>query len=387
MKRMKLKITIVFLAALFVFTLILSAQKYKYPKPKEIEKRWNYLERVINEPQNESSEIRQLGKEFFEWEFFTYAFSTYAFTNLALHDSIYLERAEKNIKTCIERVLGNRIARNFSVIPNKLLIDTIPEFSVLYLGHLNLMLGCYRLISNDTIYDNLNNNISFSLYERYRKKDFPFLDSYPGAIWVPDNAVAMASLKMHNINTHSGLDVICEDWLKYVKENCIDEETGVLCSTVNYVDGKPEEEPRGSMLGWSIMFIYQFDPDFAIELYKNYKKNFSNNYLIFRLFRERAGVKNTDFGDIDSGPIFRGYSIPANEFALANAVLADDKRTARKLMRLIKLGTKTKRKNNEISYKVHFVDFRISPMAEALVLHSLTIRKWEKKHSEKNIYY
>jgi hypothetical protein len=176
MKRMKLKITIVFLAALLVFTLILSAQKYKYPKAKEIEKRWNYLERVISEPQNESSEIRQLGKEFFEWEFFTYAFSTYAFTNLALHDSNYINRAEKNIKTCIDRVLGNRIARNFSVVPNKLFNDTIQEFSVLFLGHLNLMLGCYRLISKDTTYNNLNNNISFSLYERYRKKEFPFLE-------------------------------------------------------------------------------------------------------------------------------------------------------------------------------------------------------------------
>ena len=29
--------------------------------------------------------------------------------------------------------------------------------------------------------------------------------------------------------------------------------------------------------------------------------------------------KKTSIGDIDSGPIIRGYSIPANEFALSNA--------------------------------------------------------------------
>ena len=81
-------------------------------------------------------------------------------------------------------------------------------------------------------------------------------------------------------------------------------------------------------------------------------------------------------GDIDSGPILRGYSIPANEFALSNAVLSKDIRTVRKLKRLMRLGTRKITKNNELKYKVRLVKMNVSPMAEALVLNSLTMTKW-----------
>ena len=89
-------------------------------------------------------------------------------------------------------------------------------------------------------------------------------------------------------------------------------------------------------------------------------------------------------GDIDSGPVFFGYSIPANEFAFGSAILANDYQTARKLERLINFGTKKVKRNNEIKYKVRFIDMNISPMAEALVLYSQTITKWvgDTEHSE-----
>ncbi|NCP85183.1 MAG: hypothetical protein GW809_02575 [Bacteroidetes bacterium] len=48
------------------------------------------------------------------------------------------------------------------------------------------------------------------------------------------------------------------------------------------------------------------------------------------------------------------------------------------LQRLIILGTKSITDNNELRYKVRFFDMTISPMAEALVLHSLTMTKWSE---------
>ena len=126
------------------------------------------------------------------------------------------------------------------------------------------------------------------------------------------------------------------------------------------------------------MFIYQFDSDFAIELYNNYKKHFSQNLGIFRLFKERPHSWKTSSGDIDSGPIVFGYSMPANEFALGNSLLAGDTRTAKKIQRLIEVGARTLTQDDELRYKVRFLKINISPMAEALVLHSLTITKWEE---------
>jgi hypothetical protein len=187
------------------------------------------------------------------------------------------------------------------------------------------------------------------------------LESYKNAIWVPDNTVAMASIKMHGQNTGKDYQVFLNSWLEYVKEHYTDLNTNVLCSTVNPTTGLKEEEPRGSMLGWSINFIYQIDSTYAVNLYDNYKDKFSLNLGLFRIFKERYKKNETNMGDIDSGPLFLGYSIPANEFALSNAVLAKDYSTARKIKRLVNFGAKKIINNDELSYKVRFIDMEISP--------------------------
>ncbi len=370
---------LIILFILFLFWIInLQGQHYYYPTPKDITQRVNYLQRVIEEPLSYNSEIMQLSATNSEFILFSYAFTSYALTNIEVRDTSYRKRASKIIKTSILRVLDRQISSHYGIYQSLMQTDSITDFSVLYLGHLNLMLGCYRLISKDSSFNKLNDKISKSLFKRYSDSKFLNLESYSNSIWIPDNSVALASLKIHSTNTGSNYETICKKWIDYAKANYLDKKTGVLFSTINPENGEALEEPRGSMLGWSIMFIYQFDRTFAVQLYKNYKKHFSKNYLVFRLFRERKNSRETNIGDIDSGPLILGFSIPANEFALSNAVLAGDYNTADKLMRLIKVGTKRIKKNNELKYKVKFVDMSISPMAEALVLYSLTITKWAK---------
>lgn len=371
-----LKIFLVSVSLLTIWLIVIQFQSYSYPSNEELTQRINYLERVISEPLESGNDINDLGALSYEWMLFSYSYSSYALTNIAFNDSSFKERAIQTIKVAIEKVLKEPLYSPYNIDLPELLSDSIPDYSVLYLGHLNLMLGNYRLLSSDTTYNSLNNTISKSLFDRYSNTDFLNLESYPYSIWIPDNTVALASLKLHSANTGSEYERICNAWVIYAKKNYIDPKTGVLYSTVNTQTGEPDEEPRGSMLGWSISFIYQFDSVFAQELYQNYKKNFSHNYLALRLFKERYDSQETNTGDIDSGPIFFGYSIPANEFALSNAVLAKDFKTAKKIERLIDWGTSTITQNDELKYEVRFLDLTISPMAEALVLHSLTITKW-----------
>lgn len=374
--KLKYKIMIAIFVGLLSYWFYLSTLDYTYPDREEINKRINYLERVINEPLTKKAEVVKLGYESNEFMLFTYSYSTYAFTNLIKRDTTYKQRLAPLIKECINKSLSKLVYFTYNVDEDHLLSDSIPPYSVLYLGQLNLMLGCYRMVSDDSSFDQLNDRISASLFERYSNSKSLCLESYPDAIWIPDNTVALASLKLHSKNTGSNFDSMCDLWIQYAKANYIDHKTNVLFSTVNPETSKAEEEPRGSMLGWSIMFIYQFDKDFALQLYKDYKKHFSDNLIALRLFRERADKRFLSAGDIDSGPIILGYSIPANEFALGPAIVAEDWRTAKKIERLINLGTSTSEKNNELKYKVRFVPMNISPMAEALVLNSMTMVRW-----------
>lgn len=374
--RLRYRILAGALFAFIIWIIVIQFETYKYPEKEEIGKRLNYLERVVNEPLDDESEIMQLKHESYEFMLFSYAYTAYAATNIAIRDSIYKQRAIPLIKECIKKALDWKIYSPYKIDDALINSDSIPNFSVLYLGHLNLMMGCYRLLSEDRTFNNLNDKISASLFRRYNEIAFLNLESYPSAIWIPDNTVAIASLKLHSTNTNSEYESVCYKWVEYAKKNYIDEETGVLCSRVGSAEGKPVEEPRGSMLGWSIMFIYQFDKNFAIQLYNNYKEHFSHEYLIFRLFKERSAIRGT--ADIDSGPIVFGYSIPANEFALGGAIIAEDYKTARKLERLINFGARKINEKNEIRYELRLININISPMAEALVLYSLTLTEWVK---------
>lgn len=375
--RLRTKIILTILFIFISWIVFIQFEEYKYPSDHDINKRLDYLELVVSEPLDNDSEILRLGIESEEFMLFSYAYTAYAVANLCAKDSSYKERAIPLVKESINKVLKeSTIYRTYGVEESLIEVDSIPNHSVLYLGHLNLMMGCYRALSDDTTFNQLNDCLSASLYNRYSRVDFLNLESYPSAIWIPDNTVALASLKMHSANTGSEYETMCEKWVEYAKGNLLEENTQTLYSRVDPYSGKPTEEPRGSMLGWSILFIYQFDESFAVDLYNNYKKHFSHDWLIVKTFKERYNSSETDAGDIDSGPIFLGYSIPASEFALGCSVLSGDFKTARKLERLINLGTTESKGNDELKYDVRFVDMNISPMAEALVLFSLTITKW-----------
>lgn len=376
--KLKYKIILILSIAFLAYWIYLSTLSFVAPDRENINRRINYLDRVINEPLDNNSEVIRIGYENPEFMLFSYAYSTYAFTNLIVQDSTYSERLTPLIKECINKTLTPLISSVYDIDNELLLSDSIPNYSVLYLGHLNLMLGCYRLVSGNDSFNELNDNISASLFKRYNERSFMCLESYPNAIWLPDNTVAFASLKLHSANTKSNYDTICTQWVKYAKRNFLEPKSKVLYSTIDSSSGEPKEEARGSMLGWSIMFIYQYDCVFAAELYDNYKNHFSDNLGALRLFKEREDRKFYDGGDIDSGPIFMGYSIPANEFALGSAIAFEDYKTARKIKRLINWGTSINEENGELKYKVRFVDMNISPMAEALILNSLTMTKWTK---------
>lgn len=342
---------------------------------KEILKRINYLQRVLCKSSDYSEFSNIMMND--EWLLFSYSFTSFALTNIATKDSSFTSLNSKIINSLIKSVLHSDFSYRYGIDSSKMYSDNIPEYSVLYLGHLNLMLGCYRLLSEDSTYNQLNDYISRSLFTRYNSSKSMNLESYPNSIWISDNTVALASLEMHSTVTGSNYNSICDEWVLFMKEKYTDNSTGVLYSTINAQTGEPAEIPRGSMLGWDIIFISKFDKEYAIELYDNYLTHFSDNYVTFRLFKERSGVSETSYGDIDSGPLLAGYSIPANVFVLACANVAGDYKTASQIESLLNLGTQKIDKNNEIHYEVSLLDMEISPMAEAIVLYAMTVEDWK----------
>ncbi|MBL7973565.1 MAG: hypothetical protein JNJ85_01545, partial [Candidatus Kapabacteria bacterium] len=142
------------------------------------------------------SAINSLQVKSKEWVLFTLSYSCYALTNCAYLDSTFKQRAVQHIDKAIQQAMSSQVSRYFTN-HNPCLLSIDSNASVLYIGHLNLMIGCYRKLTRDTKYDKLNEVLSLSLYNRFCDSKFMCLESYPGHIWIPDNTVAIASLRLY----------------------------------------------------------------------------------------------------------------------------------------------------------------------------------------------
>ncbi|MBO2007657.1 hypothetical protein [Hymenobacter negativus] len=373
---MKRRFTLGFLMLLLVLIAAFSRPTYHYPAPAELRQKAHYLERIIRTPESESTELNALGNA--EWSLFSMSYSVYAFTNMAQLDSTFRPEAAHYTQLAIGKMLAGSIARAFRNPNASVAADSVT--SVLYLGHLNLMLGCHRLLAPDSPYKALHDSLSATLHRRLATAPNHCLESYPGGVWLPDNTVALASLQLHSDLTNSPYRAFCQQWVVYARQHLTDPATGLLLSkpTTHHQEA---EEPRGSHLGWSIFFLYRFAPAYAAEQYRRYQEQFSTNLGVIRLYRERAGQYETSEGDIDSGPLILGCSIPANAFALGNAVALRDWRNAQRLRRVISFGSREVTTPQELYYRVRFVDLSVSPLAEALLLHAETMTPWHVRRT------
>lgn len=372
---MKRKFTLLFVLLLLGSWVALSWPTYRYPTSAELHQKAHYLERIIQAPAGQSPELDALGNA--EWSLFSMAYSVYAFTNMTQLDSSFRPEAAHYTRLAIDKMLQGNITQAFRN-PNPA-IPSDSVISVLYLGHLNLMLGCHRLLDPASPYKALHDSLSASLHRRLAAAPSHCLESYPGGVWVPDNTVALASLQLHSDLTGSRYHAFCQRWTAYARQHLTDPQTGLLLSKPA-TRQQDAEEPRGSHLGWSIFFLYRFAPAFAAEQYRGYQQHFSTNFGIIRLYRERIGRYETSEGDVDSGPLILGYSIPANAFAFGDAVAISDWRNAQRIRRVISFGSREVETPQEVSYGVRFVDLSVSPLAEALLLNAETMTPW-KIHS------
>ncbi|MGI4760298.1 MAG: hypothetical protein ACRYF0_06305 [Janthinobacterium lividum] len=302
-----------------------------------------------------------------EWGLFTLSFSTYALANLAAQQPELRAEAARTMRQAVAAALTAPMQQPYHSLGDDQLAGYPLPNSVLYLGHLNLMLGCLRQLEPDTPYRSLHDSLSAHLYRQLGAAPAGNLPSYPHRYWVPDNTVALASLALHSSLTGSLYQRAGARWVAQARRRWLDPTTGLLVSMVDTA-GQPFEAPRGSHLGWSIWFLARFDSAFARQQYQRYQAVHSTNLGVLRLYREQPGRYDTGAGDVDSGPLILGYGIPATAFALADAVALRDYRNAQRLRRVVSLGSREIREGNELRYGVRLVDLEVNPLSEALLL-------------------
>jgi hypothetical protein len=241
---MKRKIALVLGGLLVELWMVFSWPTYHYPTAPELRQKAHYLERIIRTPERESAEMSALGNA--EWSLFSLSYAVYAFTNMAQLDSTFRRESARYTQMAIAKMLNGNIRQSFHNPDATIPADSLT--SVLYLGHLNLMLGCHRLLDPASPYRALHDSLSASLHRRLAAAPNHCLEFYPGGVWAPDNTVALASLHLHSDQTGSPYRAFCRQWVAYARQHLTDPATGLLLSKPA-TRHQAAEEPRGSHLG------------------------------------------------------------------------------------------------------------------------------------------
>ncbi len=268
-----------------------------------------------------------------EWQLVTYSMLTAALVNMAFdypeshHDALAV------VEKLVEQSL-TPAARQFDTEAwgeDALLSLTNEHGHVGYLGHLNFMLGARRLLGGDLRYDGLFLNITRALARRAGNTPGYCIETYPGATWVPDNVVAMASLRFAEQALGEPYEALHRLWRAHIQEHLLDKSTR-LPGFITEHGNLTATGSRGSEAAWNIFFLSYADPNWAMEQYRLTEVEFLVENTYFAALYEYPGGR-TGLADCDSGPIVFGLSSSGTGFEMAGVRLAGNHTRLAKLLR------------------------------------------------------
>jgi len=259
-----------------------------------------------------------------------WAIGTLSMTSGALANMVFLypetrEESKAAIATMIERLWREDLASYETNWWGEDALSTLNGNNghIGYLAHLNFMLGAYRAVGGDARYERLHRSISDALARRVLQSRYHYLETFPGEIFVPDNAATIASLSIAQWTMGGDYQRPIAAWLAQTREHLIDPATGVIRPWIAS-NGNGLGPPRGSYAAWTIYYLNWVDPNFARDQYRRLKTNFAVR-MPFGLATLREYPRDYDGpSDVDSGPVIFGQSTSGTGFMIAGARLSQD---------------------------------------------------------------
>jgi hypothetical protein len=185
------------------------------------------------------------------------------------------------------------------------------------------MLGAYRAVGGDARYDRLHRSISDALARRVLQSTHHYLETFPGQIFIPDNAAMIASLTIAQFTLGADYRPAVEAWLAQTRGHLLDRATGLIRPWIDSY-GQGFGPPRGSYTAWTIYYLNWADRNLALEQYQLLKTNFAVT-LPFGLAALREYPRGYDGPTgVDAGPVIFGLSTSGTGFMIAGAKLSKD---------------------------------------------------------------
>ena len=250
-----------------------------------------------------------------------------ALSNIAIREGDRIEECRRLLRSVIKRAVHPKVN------PYKKNIREVTDLGKFgyYLEHLNIILGSYRMISDDDIGIKLNKRISHHLVDNSMRYDNYHADLLPHVKmkWSADQAAILYSIWLYDQNSSDNISApLIDKWIEYMETQGT-HKTG-LYKTEVLGTRKYSSHPRGCSMSYLIHYMARFAPELARDKWNIYKKHMLKNVLSYCGFREYLEDYNGSWSP-DSGPIIMGIGVAASGLGLNAASTIGDVDTYKKL--------------------------------------------------------
>lgn len=235
-------------------------------------------------------------------------------------------------RTLIEETVRRALSDDVAPTPGFLKRPREWKKGVLYLSHLNLILGAYRAAGGDARFDALHRRLSRYLSAAIlREPDFTLASFGSDDKWPADQTVTLCSLDAYDRSHGTTLSVRpIRGWLAFMKDKMSDPGLGLHES--HFSSKARPDRPRGCALSWSALYMAQFAPEEARRLYESYRRQYFRSRFGLGGFREWPPGEDRGM-NADTGPIAFGLGFAASGLAIGPARLFGDRDAYAAIMR------------------------------------------------------
>jgi hypothetical protein len=291
------------------------------------------FEGLLARPKQYAAKVAAECRRLPEGDLFPYVLPAMAYTNLAVADpKRHQGRALRRVPQLIDAAIRPVVRRVRPPAGDLLKLRRFNRHAV-YLGNLNLALGCHRLIGGDDRYERLHAHLSKLQRDALAARGGRPLESYPDLTWTFDTIPCLVSLRLRDVHTgRTDADELIRRHLAWSVRRATDPQLGLPYSQMPGGRRRRPVSPRGCELSLRIALLAQLDTAHAAALYRHYVRWFWVDAGALAGFAEwpagRAGGQ-----DLDSGPILLGIGGTATSFGIATTRAMGDVARCHRLAR------------------------------------------------------
>ncbi len=271
----------------------------------------------------------------------TLSMTSVALTNLSFRDPANVAGNRAALKVMLSRMLSDEIRRYDVLWWGEDAIDSLAgdKGHAGYLGHLNLVLGCYFLLGgDDASFRDLQERVSAALARRLERSGSYHAESFPGWVYTADNVVVILSLRLHDMTAEPLYAGLIARWLDFSRKNLVDPGNGMLRYHVS-ASGHAAGTSRGVLQAWNSMWLPLIDAQFALDQYER----MGRTLVAHSAFGNFAAIREYPAGrdgptDLVSGPLIFGLSPTATGFGMGGAAHWNDQAGLAGLLRTAEMA-------------------------------------------------